>query len=132
MSTPAGWYDDGSGRQRWWNGVAWTDHFADAPPPAPVQTQAAAPYSGAPASTQPFAAQPTNGMAVTALVLGLLGFGIIAAIFGHIALSQITRNPAQSGRGMAIAGLVLGYLVAAVVVIWLILALFVLTQTSFS
>lgn len=24
--TPAGWYDDGSGRQRWWDGRQWTDH----------------------------------------------------------------------------------------------------------
>ncbi|MCA1307539.1 DUF2510 domain-containing protein [Microbacterium esteraromaticum] len=28
MSTPAGWYDDGSGRQRWWDGQQWTEHFA--------------------------------------------------------------------------------------------------------
>lgn len=28
-STPAGWYDDGSGagRKRWWDGQAWTDQF---------------------------------------------------------------------------------------------------------
>ncbi|HZU94557.1 MAG TPA: DUF2510 domain-containing protein, partial [Microbacterium sp.] len=25
---PAGWYDDGSGRQRWWDGARWTDDFA--------------------------------------------------------------------------------------------------------
>lgn len=28
MTTPAGWYDDGSGRQRWWDGEQWTEHFA--------------------------------------------------------------------------------------------------------
>ncbi|WP_091225770.1 DUF2510 domain-containing protein [Microbacterium sp. 3J1] len=28
MTTPAGWYDDGSGRLRWWDGVQWTEHFA--------------------------------------------------------------------------------------------------------
>jgi hypothetical protein len=28
MTTPAGWYDDGSGRQRWWDGQQWTGHFA--------------------------------------------------------------------------------------------------------
>ena len=28
MTTPAGWYDDGSGRQRWWDGQQWTEHFA--------------------------------------------------------------------------------------------------------
>lgn len=26
MAIPAGWYDDGSGRQRWWDGTAWTEH----------------------------------------------------------------------------------------------------------
>ncbi|MBP1325319.1 hypothetical protein JOF28_000551 [Leucobacter exalbidus] len=29
MSTPAGWYDDGSGRQRWWDGNQWADRFLD-------------------------------------------------------------------------------------------------------
>lgn len=26
MTTPAGWYDDGAGRKRWWDGARWTDH----------------------------------------------------------------------------------------------------------
>jgi hypothetical protein len=25
----AGWYDDGHGKQRWWDGAAWTEHFID-------------------------------------------------------------------------------------------------------
>lgn len=37
MSTPAGWYDDGSGRQRWWDGQQWTEHFA---PEVDAQAQA--------------------------------------------------------------------------------------------
>lgn len=33
MTKPqAGWYDDGSGQQRWWDGQAWTDEF-QAPQP---------------------------------------------------------------------------------------------------
>src|SRR6218665_2616278 len=27
MSAPAGWYDDGSGRQRWWDGSQWTENY---------------------------------------------------------------------------------------------------------
>jgi len=34
MSVPAGWYDDGSGRQRWWDGEQWTEHFAPETPAA--------------------------------------------------------------------------------------------------
>lgn len=29
MSTPEGWYDDGSGRQRWWDGAIWTTKYKD-------------------------------------------------------------------------------------------------------
>ena len=32
----AGWYDDGAGRQRWWDGQQWTDHYQ---PPQFAQTQ---------------------------------------------------------------------------------------------
>ena len=32
MSNPApGFYDDGNGRRRWWDGTAWTDHYESAP-----------------------------------------------------------------------------------------------------
>ncbi len=31
---PAGWYDDGTGRQRWWDGTAWTDPYAATVDPA--------------------------------------------------------------------------------------------------
>lgn len=29
MSAPAGWYDDGSGQQRWWDGRAWGVYVQD-------------------------------------------------------------------------------------------------------
>jgi hypothetical protein len=66
-------------------------------------------------SPPPGPARPrgTNGLAVASLVLGLLWLcwlgSVAAVILGHIALSQIKRT-GQAGRGIAIAGLVLGYL----------------------
>lgn len=56
---------------------------------------------------------PTNGLAVASLVVGLFWMwwigSVLAIVFGHVALGQIARN-GQSGRGIAIAGLVLGYI----------------------
>jgi hypothetical protein len=55
----------------------------------------------------------TNGLAIASLVLGLVGLcvtGIPAVITGHIARSQIKRT-GQSGDGLALAGLIIGYVV---------------------
>ncbi|MGH8902049.1 MAG: DUF4190 domain-containing protein [Egibacteraceae bacterium] len=59
-------------------------------------------------------AQTTNGLAVAALVSGIVWFfwigSIIALIFGYVAKGQIDRSGgSQTGRGMAIAGIVLGW-----------------------
>jgi len=67
-------------------------------------------YQPAPPTT---AAQP-NGMAVASLVLGITWVfwvgSILAVVFGHLALGQIARSQGwQRGRGMALAGLILGY-----------------------
>jgi hypothetical protein len=55
----------------------------------------------------------TNGLAIASLVVGLCWMwwigSVLAFVFGHVALGQISRT-GQSGRGLAIAGLVLGYL----------------------
>jgi peptidyl-prolyl cis-trans isomerase B (cyclophilin B) len=57
-------------------------------------------------------ARPTSGLAITALVLGLVGGAILAVIFGHVALNDI-RKTGKDGKGMAVAGLVLGYIETA-------------------
>ena len=44
---------------------------------------------------------------------------ILAVIFGHVALSQIDKR-GEDGRGMAIAGLVLGYIGLAGLVVVII------------
>jgi hypothetical protein len=78
------------------------------PPPAPL----APPYAPYP----PAVVYPTtNGLAVASLVAGFLWLGwfgsILAVIFGHIALGQITRSAGrETGTGLAIGGLVLGYM----------------------
>ena len=64
--------------------------------------------------------QQASGLAIASMVCGILslvffwvplfGFllGIIAIIFGAVAIRQIGREPNLGGRGMAIAGLVCG------------------------
>lgn len=64
------------------------------------------------------AVAPTNGMATASMVLGLIGFfacgvtSVLAVIFGHVAQSQIKRT-GEGGSGMAVTGLILGYIVTA-------------------
>ncbi|MFM6977367.1 MAG: DUF4190 domain-containing protein [Micrococcales bacterium] len=50
-----------------------------------------------------------NTLAVVSLATAVTGFGAIAGIItGHIALTQIKQS-GQAGRGLAIAGLAIGY-----------------------
>ncbi|MBO9577958.1 MAG: DUF4190 domain-containing protein [Microbacteriaceae bacterium] len=125
----ADWYPDpgGSGQLRFWDGGAWTAHLR------PTQAFAAAPSGygaqpGHPPYQPGYAAYPpaypaygpapvpvTNGMAVASFVLSLVGLVVafvgplLAIIFGHVALSQI-KAKGEGGRGLAIAGLVIGYI----------------------
>lgn len=68
----------------------------------------------------------TNGMAIASLVLGILWLywigSILALIFGYVALSQLKSRP-QGGRGLAIAGIVLGYIGVAVFVVLVIVGI---------
>jgi hypothetical protein len=80
-------------------------------------------------------APKTNGMAVASLVLGLVGLplcflfvpSILAVVFGIVGLNQIKNDPMQTGRGLAIAGLILG----AVMLVLMVLAL-VFGDTEFT
>ncbi|NQV00099.1 MAG: DUF4190 domain-containing protein [Parcubacteria group bacterium] len=59
-----------------------------------------------------------KGLAIASLVLGIIGgypwastASIVAVICGHIALYKIKKDSnAYTGKGFAIAGLILGYL----------------------
>ncbi len=64
-------------------------------------------------------------MAIASLVLGILWLwwvgSILALIFGYIARGQVrARN--ESGNGMAIAGIVLGWIGVACLVLFIVLA----------
>lgn len=56
--------------------------------------------------------RPTNGMAIASMVLGIVWIywigSILALIFGYVARAQIRRS-GQGGDGMAVAGIVLGW-----------------------
>lgn len=69
--------------------------------------------------------QPTSGLAVASLVLGILWLGwagsIMAVIFAHVALGNI-RHTGQGGHGLAVAGLVLGYIGIATLTMVIVLA----------
>jgi hypothetical protein len=61
----------------------------------------------------------TNGLAIASLVLGVIGGSVLAIVLGHIARKQI-RTTGQNGGGMALAGLILGYITLAVEIVLLI------------
>ena len=93
---PAGWYDDGSGNPRYWDGDAWTDPTPPEPKGATIPASDwVAPTTGAPgAETVPTAPAPTtvavarapatseapapktrrpNALSITALALAVIG-----------------------------------------------------------
>jgi peptidyl-prolyl cis-trans isomerase B (cyclophilin B) len=78
-------------------------------PPQPPPYGPAAGYYGYP---QP---QATNGMAIASLVCAFL-FAPLGIVFGHVSLSQIKRTGEQ-GRGLAIAGLVISYLLTVLTIL---------------
>jgi len=79
---------------------------------------------------------PSNGMAVTSLILGIVAVvigiwspipiigivpafiaflpSVLAAVFGHIGLSQAAKNGV--GRGHALTGMILGYVALAIII----------------
>lgn len=59
----------------------------------------------------------TNGLAIAAFVMSLVGFSFIAAIMGHVAMGQIKRN-GEGGNGLAIAAVVIGWLSFVAGIFW--------------
>lgn len=88
------------------------------PPPSPAQ----------PPSTYTPTVQ-TSGMAIASLVMGIVGWtvlpligSILAIVFGYAARREIRQRPGElGGEGMALAGLVLGWLMVGISVLVLCL-----------
>ncbi|RAX44290.1 DUF4190 domain-containing protein [Arthrobacter sp. AQ5-06] len=69
-------------------------------------------YAQAPAPAK------TNSLAIAALISSFF-ISLLGIILGHIALNQI-KTTGEGGRGLAIAGLVIGYVSIALAIIVLI------------
>jgi hypothetical protein len=112
LGTPPGGFDQAS-----------QQYPQPAYPQQPGYPQQAYPPAGYPPPGYAPRTAGTNGLAVAALVLGILWIywigSILAVIFGHIALRQIpARN--QGGRGLAIAGVVLGWIGVGTLLLWVV------------
>lgn len=64
-----------------------------------------------------YASSQTNTMAIISVISGVVSWvalpfigGIVAIVTGHMARNEIKSNPGMQGDGLAIAGLILGYL----------------------
>jgi|GEM_PF-1248886 len=118
---PAGWYDDGSGQQRWFDGQTWTEQTRPVPPPTgmPLNENATAGSPTGPSlycyPTGPVAS-PAKGLAVAALTTGIVAFltgwvpvwGILAG-GAAVTLGVLALRGRQS-TGLSITGIILGAL----------------------
>ena len=89
-------------------------------PPPPLS-----PYGGHYGYPPP---QSTNAMAIVSLVCAFL-FAPLGILFGHISLSQIKKT-GEEGRGLAIAGLVISYLITVVTILVVVLSVLFVVQVA--
>lgn len=99
-----------------------------APPPYGAAQPYGTPYGAAPAYGG-YAAAKTNTLAVVSLVSSLVGFfvipfigSIVGIITGHMSLGQI-KQTGEQGRGLALAGLIVGYVGLGFVLLGLVIFL---------
>jgi hypothetical protein len=106
------------------------------PPPAAAATPSGpavtTPSVAGPVTAVPAPSAPTEPLAIWSLVLSLLGMcgfcctpvvltGIAGVVCGHLALSKIGTRTDVQGRGLAIAGLVIGYFTIVGWLLWVLL-----------
>jgi peptidyl-prolyl cis-trans isomerase B (cyclophilin B) len=83
------------------------------------------PYGGYPSAYPPGypgypPPQPTNTLAIASLVCAFV-FAPLGIVFGHISLSQIKKT-GEEGRGLALAGLIISYLITALTILVVVLS----------
>lgn len=122
MSMPAGWYDDGSGRQRWWDGSRWTDDYAQNQnaTAAPVTSTSATP--GRPSA--PVLGFVGLGLAVLGTILACIpvvfGVGVVLLVGAFVVslIGLLKKNaakwPSIVGMILSVVGGVLGTIVLVV------------------
>ena len=83
---------------------------------------------------------PTSGLAIASLICGIVGLficfflpSIPAVICGHMALNQISQSGTRvEGRGLAISGLILGYLSIVIFAVMMFFIIFSAVGASHS
>ena len=108
---------------------------APVPPPAPPHPNPPHQQAYQPAGYPPpaygyggYQPQKTNALAIVSMIASIVGFiwilpiigSIAGVIMGHISLSQIKRTN-ENGRGMALAGLIVGYAGLALAIVGVII-----------
>jgi hypothetical protein len=153
QSWPPGWFPDPTGRHdhRWWDGLAWTGHVADAgvagldplPGAPPPYAGDMVPVSSIQGPGVRFAAPTpgTDGVAVAATVVGIgslplailpfLGLlpAIVAIILAVVARSRL-RSSGRSGSGLALTGLIVGIIALTIAVAVTVFSVLVLSGSG--
>jgi hypothetical protein len=101
---------------------------ADLPPAPPVRARAPQPPAPPRPAVPSGTATPTSGLAIAALLLGIGGLtllpllgSILAIILGYMARKEIRQRPGEiSGEGLAMAGIVLGWIAVGLAVLGLL------------
>jgi peptidyl-prolyl cis-trans isomerase B (cyclophilin B) len=96
-------------------------------PPPPPGYSAGYPGYGYPGYGYPQPKQ-TNTMAIVALVCAFV-FAPLGIVFGHISLSQIKKS-GEEGRGLALAGLIISYLVTVLTILVVVISVVFFVQVA--